>query len=322
MDLTLVFDEDNIVHMRSRGVIRKGDRLLVLRDIYRYWYQVGGRISFGESSYEAMKRELEEELHLSGYRIVRPLFLNEHTVFRRHRRNQEFVIYWEIDIEDTDLLERGMTFETIDDDKDIHHEWAWLTKEEILEYGFYPEPILPLMFNPPERFSIISTHEDIFRSGRDMTFNVEEKWLNIRVAAVFMHEGEILTMKDGKAPFSYLPGGRMHFGESFEDAVKREVREEVQIEPHIIRPLRVSENFFESINHPGEATHELCIYFLMETPKELLERGKSFITHEETTDTFLWMERSELEDAYIMPPFLQTEAFDVNGGLELRIDRS
>ena len=76
MDLTFVFDNDNIVHMRSRGVIRKGERLLVLRDIYRYWYQVGGRISFGESSLDAMKRELEEELHLRNYHIVRPLFVN------------------------------------------------------------------------------------------------------------------------------------------------------------------------------------------------------------------------------------------------------
>ena len=238
------------------------------------------------------------------------------------RRNQEFVVYWEIDIDDTDLLERGSRVETIDDDKGIHHEWAWLTEDEILQYGFYPEPILPLMFNPPEKFTIVSTHEDIFRSHRDMTFDLDGNWLNVRVAAVFLSDRGTLTMKDGKAPFSYLPGGRLHFGESFEDAVKREVREEVQIEPRIIRPLRISENFFESINHPGEKTHELCVYFLMKTPDELLKRGKSFVTHEEQTDTFQWMDRKELQEAYIMPPFLRTEAFETDGELQLKVDRT
>ena len=322
MDLTFVFDNDNIVHMRSRGVIRKGERLLVLRDIYRYWYQVGGRISFGESSLDAMKRELEEELHLRNYHIVRPLFLNEHTVFRRGRRNQEFVVYWEIDIDDTDLLERGMQFETIDDDRNIHHEWAWLTEKEILEYGFYPEPILPLMFNPPERFSIVSTHEDTFRSSHDMTFEMDGRWLNIRVAALFVHDGRLLAMNDGKAPFLYLPGGRLHFGESLEDAIMREVREEVQIEPEIIRPIRISENFFESVKHPGEQTHELCTYFLMDVPEELIERGSTFITEEEQTDTFRWIPFEELPNTGIMPPFLRREALYLGEELLLSVDRS
>ena len=322
MDLTYVFDKDNIVHMRSRGVIRKGDRLLVLRDIYRYWYQVGGRLSYGESFLDAMKRELEEELHIKNYRIVRPLFLNEHTVFRRGRRNQEFVVYWELDMDDTDLLSRGMQFETIDDDQDIHHEWAWLTREEILAYGFYPEPILPLMFNPPKEFTIISTHEDIFRSSQDMTFDFDGKWLNVRVAAVFLHDGKILAMNDGKAPFLYLPGGRLHFGESFEDAIRREVREEVQIEPKILKTLRVHESLYESVNHPGEETQELCVYFLMDVPSGLLERGSSFITHEEQTDTFRWIPLNDLHRTEIMPPFLRTEAIDTDHDLVLSRDMS
>ena len=321
MDLTYIFDE-SIVHMRARGVILHERRLLVLRDIYRYWYQVGGRISYGETAIQAMERELQEELHLEGYSIRRPLFCNEHTVFRRGRRNQEFVIYYEIDISNTDLLDRGMRFETIDDDHDIHHEWAWLTFDEIEEYGFYPEPILPLLFNPPKKFQIISTHEDEFKSSRDMTFNRDSEWFNIRVAAVFMHDGELLTMNDGKAPFDYLPGGRLHFGERADEAIEREVYEEVQIEPHIIRPLRISQNFFDSINHPGEKTHEWCFYFLLETTDELLGKGKTFITHEEQTDTFRWIPLTELRNTNIMPPFLRTEALDMNHDLIMAEDRS
>ena len=309
MDLTYVWD-DNIVHLRSRGVIRNGNRLLVLRDIYRYWYQVGGRISHGESSLDAMKRELEEELHLENCRIVRPLFLSEHTVFRRNRHNQEFVVYWEIDTSGTDLQSRGMHFETIDDDRNIRHEWAWLTEEEIMDYGFYPNPLLPLMFNPPERFSLVSTHEERYTLEHDMCFNMEGRLLGISVEAVFEHEGRVLTLVDERTHSFHLPGGFLHFGESFEDAMKRCVWEKLHVKSDILKPLKVSETF-QSIN--GNSSHGIHVYHLMETNGDVLDSVVG--------NSFRWIPTEELTETGTMPPLYGTEALDTDREFHLTVER-
>ena len=107
----------------------------------------------------------------------------------------------------------------------------------------------------------------------DITFETEAGRFNYRVCAVLLDRGRILAMHDERSPYFYLPGGRVRMGERAEDAVLREVREELGIEARILRPLWLSQSFFNE-DVVRVDYHELCLYFLLDAAgTDLLSRG-------------------------------------------------
>lgn len=121
----------------------------------------------------------------------------------------------------------------------------------------------------------------------DITYKTENEKFNYRVCAVIISNGEILAMHDERSPYFYLPGGRVKMGETAEQAVVREVEEELYITPKIIRPLWLNQAFFRE-DVDGLNYHELCIYFLMDiSHTELLKKGKSFLYKKDVISTIL-----------------------------------
>ena len=94
----------------------------------------------------------------------------------------------------------------------------------------------------------------------DISFLCGSQKFNYRVCAIMISDHKILAMRDERSPYFYLPGGRVAMGETAEQAVVREVEEELSITPKIIRPLWLSQAFFtEEVDNLRY--HELCIYF-------------------------------------------------------------
>ncbi|MCJ0588404.1 NUDIX domain-containing protein, partial [Enterococcus cecorum] len=71
----------------------------------------------------------------------------------------------------------------------------------------------------------------------DVTFEVENQKFNYRVCGIIIDNQKILAMRDECSPYYYLPGGRVKLGETAEESIQREMLEELQISPKIIRPL-------------------------------------------------------------------------------------
>ncbi len=156
----------------------------------------------------------------------------------------------------------------------------------------------------------------------DITFETDEGRFNYRVCAVLLDEERILAMHDERSPYWYLPGGRVRMGERAEDAVLREVREELGIEARILRPLWLSQSFFnEDVAHVDY--HELCLYFLVDaSATDLLTRGDRFRGPElRHVHDFEWLPFERLKDEYFYPLFLKTEIFHLPEQLTLRTDR-
>ncbi len=125
-------------------------------------------------------------------------------------------------------------------------------------------------------------------------------------------DGKILAMHDERSPYYYLPGGRVAIGETAENAIIREIREELGVTPKIIRPVWLNQAFFtEDVDNLRY--HELCIYFLTDiTDTDLLSRGEKFTANEgDHIPTFEWLTFAQLKDAYFYPLFLKKDIFDI-----------
>jgi len=146
----------------------------------------------------------------------------------------------------------------------------------------------------------------------DISFKTEEGRFNYRVCAMIIHDGKILAMQDERSPYYYLPGGRVNLHESADAAVLREVREELEVDAEIIRPLWLNQGFFEE-DVSGERFHELCIYYLMDVSKtDLLSRGNQFTLREGAhIHRYEWLAFEGLEELYFYPKFLKKKIFDI-----------
>ena len=109
-----------------------------------------------------------------------------------------------------------------------------------------------------------------------------------------------------------MPRGRVKIGEAAENAVIREIREELGVTPKIVRPVWLNQAFFtEDVDKLHY--HELCIYFLTDiTDTDLLSRGKNFTTNEDDRiHTFEWLGFAQLKDEYFYPLFLKKDIFNI-----------
>lgn len=155
----------------------------------------------------------------------------------------------------------------------------------------------------------------------DLSFRHENGKFNYRVCAVMIADGKILAMHDERSPYYYLPGGRVRFGETAENAVIREVQEELGISPRIVRPLWLNQAFFtEDVDHLRY--HEICLYFLMDMAHtDLLERGEKFTAREgDRTHTFEWLAFDRLKEEYFYPLFLKKDIFNLPAELTIRTE--
>ena len=77
----------------------------------------------------------------------------------------------------------------------------------------------------------------------DLTFKTQQGTFNYRVCAVITNDNKILAMKNDKTPYYFLPGGRVELHESAEDAIVREIKEELCVDAEIVKPLWLCQSF-------------------------------------------------------------------------------
>ena len=79
-----------------------------------------------------------------------------------------------------------------------------------------------------------------------------------RVSAIFIYNNKLLVNKYDDDSYC-LPGGYVEIGETSEEAIKRELMEEINLDFNIDSFVGITENFF--VNIRGEKTHGLDFYY-------------------------------------------------------------
>ena len=152
--------------------------------------------------------------------------------------------------------------------------------------------------------------------ANDMTVRCGDGVINIRVGAILEQSGKLLMVRaPGGGPL-YTVGGRLKFGETAEQAVLREVREELGTELSVGQLLFVHELYFSGSVPPikaGRDVYEIGFYFEMKLPEDFV------LPREEFCDggafaKLVWTDLADGEPCY--PIFLKEEMRKRRSGKE------
>lgn len=140
--------------------------------------------------------------------------------------------------------------------------------------------------------------------------------INVRVGAVIMKDGKFLMVGNKAHPeYLYSVGGRIKFGETARDAVKREVLEETGAEMEIERLSFVHELYFygDSPSNLGRPIYEISFYFYMKVPEDFAPSCRSF-TDGGSEEYLTWASPSD--PVRIYPEFFRTELLHPEEGVK------
>ncbi len=137
----------------------------------------------------------------------------------------------------------------------------------------------------------------------DIKIKDENCNFKMRVAGMFIKEDKVLGVQMCHNGFYCLPGGHIHVGENSEDAIKREVKEEIMIDCTGAKLIIIIENFFAG--NDGKKVHEICYFYLLEGDIET--KDFSYTENDEGVLKdleFKWIKLDELEKYKFKPTIL------------------
>lgn len=129
--------------------------------------------------------------------------------------------------------------------------------------------------------------------------------VNIRVGAIIHRDNKILMATNSNVDYLYSIGGRIKFGESTEQAIRREVKEELGVDLEIERLGIVHESFFYNKNN--KLTYEISFYYYMESSGESIALNEKNVGSDKI-EFYEWVDMSERRLIY--PSFLYEYAIN------------
>ncbi|MGG0240137.1 NUDIX hydrolase [Bacillus rhizoplanae] len=139
----------------------------------------------------------------------------------------------------------------------------------------------------------------------DIVFTEDGKRFNYRVAAVCIENGKVLLHRGKGDNFWCLPGGRVQMLESSESALKRELKEELEVDANVKRLMWIVEKFFTYDHHEF---HEIGFYYETHLEGCVIPKTGSFIREDGGREfEFQWVPLEEINHFNTQPAFLKTK---------------
>ncbi|MBR0558173.1 NUDIX hydrolase [Ciceribacter sp. L1K23] len=143
----------------------------------------------------------------------------------------------------------------------------------------------------------------------------QDRLFQMRIAGLAFRNGHVLVHRATHETFWTFPGGRAEMGETSQETLVREMREELDVEAKVGPLLWIVENFF---HYEGRDWHELGFYYQMDIP-ESFPFHRDNIVHRvvdgKSELEFKWAlaEKAALKALDIPPYFIADEIEDLPG---------
>ncbi|NMD37746.1 MAG: NUDIX domain-containing protein [Christensenellaceae bacterium] len=148
----------------------------------------------------------------------------------------------------------------------------------------------------------------------DICFEFNNKCFIYRVGAIIIRNNKLLMATNPNVTFYYTVGGRVLFGESSQEALLREVREEIGIELEIDRLAFINESYYR-IYENKKMAHEIALYYIMKDNDTLDDIAMNY-KDGTYNNTLKWFNIKDLNKQYIYPEFLKYELLNLSNGIK------
>jgi len=143
----------------------------------------------------------------------------------------------------------------------------------------------------------------------DLQFKTYEGMFNCRVVGICIKDNKVLLSKLRTDEYWTFIGGKAMFGESTEEAVIRECKEELGVDIKIERLLTIAENFFE-INE--KKWHQYIFFYLIKDENNYFEFSKEeheILDNKEVV--YQWFDIEDFKMMNIKPNCAQSIVLDL-----------
>ena len=152
----------------------------------------------------------------------------------------------------------------------------------------------------------MAAEKDQMKTAADTCVPCGEGFLNIRAGAIILKDGRFLMVGNDRFDYLYSVGGRLHFGETAEQAVLREVEEETGVRLEVDRLGFIHEDIYTADvpGREGKTIYEISFYFYMKVPEDFDPRSDS-ATEFGDAERLVWV--SPDDDIPMFPTFFPEE---------------
>ncbi|WDV48095.1 NUDIX hydrolase [Clostridiaceae bacterium M8S5] len=150
--------------------------------------------------------------------------------------------------------------------------------------------------------------------SKDILFKTEENVFSYRVAGILIIDNKILLQKPKHDNDYSIPGGHVNFGETSDEALVREFKEEINADIKIDKLIMVGENFFPWGDRPCQ---QISLYYVVSLCEEdQIPLDGTFKAIDELGDIrvnldFCWIPLSKLDDIVVCPANIKQYLFSL-----------